>query len=146
MHKTVFLVDDAAHTRERLSALLEAQAPLQQADGGEIVLVGCAPRMTHRVSKWVSHGAREHWRAKWARKLFDALEPWLTAQGLRVRCVLARGPLEEVLGELQPDEVVDLRRPKAATPVEPPRGRARPAWHSAMVLFGLGALVALSEA
>lgn len=146
MRTTVFLVDDASHTRERLLPLLESRPAALQTDTDEIVLVGCAPRMTHRVSKWVSHGAREHWRTKWAHRLFDELEPWLAARGLRVRCVLARGPLDELLGALRPDQVVDLRRPKASAPIEPPREPARPAWRTTLLLFGLGALVALSEA
>jgi hypothetical protein len=147
MNKTVILVDDAAHTRARLAALLDAQALPLRVGPGELVLVGCAPRMTHRVSKWVSHGAREHWRTKWARKLFDELEPWLQAQGLPAQCVLAKGPLEELLAELRADAVIDARRPKAPTPAEAARElSARPAWRSAMVIFGLGALVALAEA
>lgn len=147
MHKTVILVDDAAHTRARLTALLDAQpAPVRVAPG-ELVLIGCAPRMTHRVSKWVSHGAREHWRTKWARKLFDELQPWLQAQGLKAECVLAKGPIEDLVAELRADHVIDARRPKAPTPVEAPREAApRPAWRSAMMVFGLGALIALAEA
>jgi hypothetical protein len=45
------------------------------------VLVACAPRMTHRISKWVSHSSRENWRAKWADKLFDQVVPPLQARG-----------------------------------------------------------------
>jgi hypothetical protein len=146
MNKTVILVDDAAHTRARLAALLDAQpAPVRMA-AGELVLIGCAPRMTHRVSKWVSHGAREHWRTKWARKLFDELQPWLQAQGLKAECVLAKGPIEELVAELRADQVIDARRPKASIPAGASRqSPARPAWRSAMAVFGLGALVALAE-
>ncbi|GIX24440.1 MAG: hypothetical protein KatS3mg122_1671 [Caldimonas sp.] len=141
MRTMVILVDDAAHTREHMPPLL--QHPSMQAQPVEIVLVGCAPRLTHRVSKWVSHGAREHWRHKWAHRLFGELQPWLAARGLRVRCVLARGPLDALLDSLQPDRVVDLRRPKAAAPAVAPPSRSR--WQLSLMALGLGALIAWSE-
>jgi hypothetical protein len=147
MNKTVILVDDAAHTRARLTALLDAQTSPLRVAPGELVLVGCAPRMTHRVSKWVSHGAREHWRTKWARKLFDELTPWLQAQGLPAQCILAKGPIEDLVSELRASQVIDARRPKAPEPADAVRETApRPAWRSAMVIFGLGTLFALAEA
>jgi hypothetical protein len=44
--------------------------------------------MTHRISKWVSHSARENWRAKWADKLFAQVVPGC-ARGDAVTPVLA---------------------------------------------------------
>jgi hypothetical protein len=80
--------------------------------------VACAPRMTHRVSKWVSHSAREHWRTKWADKLFEQVVPPLRARGDDVTPVLARGPLAELtrslLAEHDGARVLDARRPKDA--------------------------------
>ncbi|HZY15797.1 MAG TPA: hypothetical protein VFE74_04165, partial [Ramlibacter sp.] len=61
MDKVIVYLDDPAYAHQQLPA------------GGtptHWVLVACAPRMTHRVSKWVSHSARENWRVKWADKLF----------------------------------------------------------------------------
>jgi hypothetical protein len=109
MKKIVVLVDDASYTQGRLGTALQGQGPVD----GAWVLVACAPRLTHRVSKWVSHGAREHWRTKWAHKLFGELDPWLHAKGLgEAHRMLAKGPLQELLDELRPDEVIDARRPK----------------------------------
>ena len=120
MRKIVVLVDDASYTQGRLGAALLDQAA--QSTDGVWVLIACAPRLTHRVSKWVSHGAREHWRTKWAHKLFGELDPWLNANGLSdAQRLLARGPLQELLDELRPDEVIDARRPKLA---EAPEGRS----------------------
>lgn len=87
MDKVIVYVDDAAYARQVLEPLA---AP---ATAGTIhwVLVACAPRMTHRISKWVSHSARENWRAKWADKLFAQLQPWLRAEGAPISTVLAKG-------------------------------------------------------
>jgi hypothetical protein len=81
------------------------------------VLVACAPRMTHRISKWVSHSARENWRAKWADKVFDQVVPPLRARGDAVTPVLARGPLPELTRALMAEHgtvrVLDARRPRS---------------------------------
>eukprot|EP01034_Spumella_vulgaris_P044434 gene44434-55260_t len=66
MDKIIVYVDDADYAQQLLAPLVaRTPAPHQH-----WVLVACAPRMTHRVSKWVSHSARESWRTKWADKLF----------------------------------------------------------------------------
>jgi hypothetical protein len=62
MHKAIVYIDDATHARQVLAPLVTGA----QAATTHWVLVACAPRMTHRISKWVSHSARENWRAKWA--------------------------------------------------------------------------------
>ena len=139
MDKVIVYVDDAAYARQVLEPLA---AP---ATAGTIhwVLVACAPRMTHRISKWVSHSARENWRAKWADKLFAQLQPWLRAEGAPISTVLAKGPLPELAEQLQAThgvaQVVDARRPKAAPA---PRGGHNPS----SLLAGLSALFVLALA
>lgn len=99
--------------------------------------------MTHRVSKWVSHRARENWRDKWADKLFGALLP-VMGDGLKVTPVLAKGPLTELVAELQQAhgaaQIIDARRPKQeavqAAPV--PAGRG---WNLPGTLAALGAMM-----
>ena len=124
MDKVIVYVDDAAYARQVLEPLA---AP---ATAGTIlwVLVACAPRMTHRISKWVSHSARENWRAKWADKLFAQLQPWLRAEGAPISTVLAKGPLPELLAQLQAEHgacrVVDARRPKLEQEVNTPTDAA----------------------
>lgn len=137
--KIAVLLDDAAHAQDRLAPRLH------QAHDVHWVLVACAPRMTHRASKWVSHGAREHWRGKWAAKLFAQMQPWLDEHGVDAEPHLARGPLQDLMHELSPDEVIDARRPKMAD-VQP----AAPA-HTGLRLpsflaMGLGAWLAMAEA
>jgi hypothetical protein len=117
MDKVIVYVDDAEHALLQLAPMLAA--------GGrtEWVMVACAPRMTHRVSKWVSHTARENWRNRWADKLFALTVPPLQATGDRVTTVLARGPLPELTDQLiaehGPSRVVDARRPKFNPDTQP---------------------------
>lgn len=120
MDNIIVYVDDAAHARQQLAGVL--------AQGGQRrwLVVACAPRMTQRIGKWVSHGSRENWRNKWSQKLFDQLLPSFGG-GATVVPVLAKEPLPELTARLQvehgPAQVVDARRPKspqpAATPAEP---------------------------
>jgi hypothetical protein len=71
--------------------------------------------MTHRISKWVSHRARENWRDKWVDRLFGQILPALPAHPGVVTTMLAKAPLPELTAQLQagqsaPAPVVDLRR------------------------------------
>jgi hypothetical protein len=109
MEKVIVYLDDAAHAHAQLPASPQPTHWL---------LVACAPRMTHRISKWVSHSARENWRAKWADKLFDQVIPPLQQRGDTVTAILAKGPLPELTRALQAEHgearVIDARRPKSA--------------------------------
>ena len=115
MNPIIVYVDDAAYAQP----MLEAIAGSSQAANTHWLLVACAPRMTHRVSKWVSHRARENWRSKWADKLFASLQPLMENSGAKVTPVLAKGPLTELVAELQQEygaaQIIDARRPKLET-------------------------------
>ena len=122
METIIVYVDDAAHAQTLL--LAAAQAP--QARQKHWVLVACAPRITHRASKFVSNRSRENWRTKWADRLFQDCVPALEQAGLKVSTVLARGPLPELVEHLQAEhgaacQVMDVRRPKMVVPPEPTR-------------------------
>lgn len=147
----IVYVDDADQARQLLAPLRAGAGP----SGTHWVLVACAPRMTHRISKWVSHRARESWRDKWADKLFAGLVPWLRADGSGVTTVLAKGPLGELCGQLQAQfgaaRVVDARRPRledvgmAGAPVVPAAARGRLSLPGTLssLLAGLGVLLVL---
>lgn len=112
MDKVIVYLDDPAYASQRMPAGHEAPT--------HWVLVACAPRMTHRISKWVSHSARENWRARWADKLFEQVVPPLRARGDAVTPVLARGPLPELTRALMAQHgtarVIDVRRPRNPEP------------------------------
>ena len=131
MNKVIVYLDDPAYARQRMPA---------QASPTHWVLVACAPRMTHRISKWVSHSSRENWRAKWADRLFEQVVPPLRERGDDVTPVLARGPLPELtrmlMAEHGTEQVIDVRRPKTQ---DGPSQRWAPG-----TLMGFGAMVALA--
>lgn len=122
MDRVIVYVDDAVHAQQVLAPLSGRAAAART----QWILVACAPRMTHRISKWVSHSARENWRAKWADKLFAQILPTLQVPAGRVTTVLAKGPLAELTDQLQAEgttvaQVVDARRPKTDMAQEPAR-------------------------
>lgn len=144
MNRVIVYVDDAAYARQMLAPLFAREAAAQT----QWILVACAPRMTHRISKWVSHSARENWRAKWADKLFAQMRTLLQLPAGRVTTVLAKGPLAELTDQLQAGgmpaaQVVDARRPKvdSSEEVAGPQRRWSPLPGTlGSVLTGVGAL------
>ncbi|RZL68674.1 MAG: hypothetical protein EOP77_00390 [Variovorax sp.] len=157
MEKIILYVDDAAYAREHLARLApvtagSAAAPATAAAPRHWVLVACAPRMTHRISKWVSHSARENWRGKWLAKVEEALLPILQAGGNEVTTVLAKGPLTELTQQLRLSHgaasVVDARRPKIGVDLEPVAPDMTPAgsgWAVPGAVVSMGALLILAN-
>ncbi|RYF82701.1 MAG: hypothetical protein EOO29_06080 [Comamonadaceae bacterium] len=151
MERVILYVDDASHALEQLTRL--------QASGlrpTHWVLAACAPRMTSRISKWVSHSARENWRVKWFARLQETLAPALQAEGAQFTAVLAQGPLMALTQQLLlahgAARVIDLRRPKVGALLEPvqsaPAGSApTPRRGGALSggALGLGALLLLAN-
>lgn len=149
METIIVYVDDAQYALP----LLETASRAPTATNTHWILVACAPRITHRVSKFVSNRAREHWRNKWAERLFAECVPLLQSTGARVTANLAKGPLPEVLADLQQvhgphAQVVDLRRPKLAEHQPAPAlATQRPLHRLACMLTGVSAVwtVCVSE-
>lgn len=149
MDKIIVYVDDAAYAQQQLAPLRGSAAHPQSAHW---VVVACAPRMTHRISKWVSHSARENWRAKWADKLFGLTVPWLASRGDTVHTVLARGPLpeltERLLAEHPGARVLDARRPKFGQDLPPVTAEQPSAslnrWSVPGAVAGMGAMLVLA--
>ena len=151
METVILYVDDAAYAREFLARMA--------ADGGgrlvprHWVLVACAPRMTHRISKWVSHSARENWRSKWFAKVQDQLVPVLVSGDSQITPLLAKGPLTDLTRRLRLEhgavQVIDARRPKAGLDLEPvapdvaPPGQS--GWALPSAVIGMGALLMLAS-
>ena len=112
----IVYLDDAVYACEKLAQVL-AQPQIKR-----FVLVACAPRMTRRIGKWLSHSSRENWRDKWCEKLFAQFVPHIARQD-HVFCEVADGPLPEytarLLKDLKTAEVIDARRPKFGIEMQP---------------------------
>ncbi len=113
MDNVIVYLDEAAHALTVLPSMLpaaQARAPIRW------IVVGCAPRVTHHVSKWVTHSARQNWRDKWADKVFSQLLPVLQVPGDEVVSQIASGPLCDLTDALMRQygaaRVPDARRPK----------------------------------
>jgi len=146
MDTTIVYVDEAAHALGMLAPLLQsgqARTPTRW------IVVGCAPRITHRVSKWVTHSARESWRGKWAEKVFEQIVPLLQASGDPVITQLACGSLDELTATLRArhgeGRLVDARRPRSGADLQSARGphpgEPRGVWGFAAMLAGSGLLL-----
>jgi hypothetical protein len=146
MEKIIVYLDDAAYARHQLAPMRGRQLATHW------ILVACPPRMTRRISKWVSHSARESWRAKWAESLFESIAPELRASGDTVTPLVASGPLPQLTARLcaqhSASRVLDARRPKFGQ-VLPPVTQGQPAgsdgrWEVPGALVGMGALLVLA--
>ena len=153
MDKIIVYLDDADYACQHLAPMRAAAARNGTApEPMHWVLVACAPRMTRRISKWVSNSARENWRAKWAEKVFALVVPQLAGTGDRVTTEVAKGPLPELSRKLMAahgaSRVLDARRPKFGQDLQPvtenqpadQRGR----WEVPGAVAGLGAVLMLA--
>ena len=139
MDNIIVYIDDAAYALHMLQPMLPnagpdddaARAPAlgslgsgaSSAAGTHWILVGCAPRVTRRVSKWVTHSARDSWRRKWADKVFSAIVPALQWRPGTVTTLLADTSLsdqtEALIRQHGNAKVLDARRPKLGQDLQP---------------------------
>lgn len=152
MDKIIVYVDDAAFAREHMVQLID-KAEAAPAGGRQVILVACAPRMTQRISKWVSHSARENWRSRWFGKIMEELTPLLLRDGNTLKFVLAKGQLTDLTQQLKLEHgiarVVDARRPKIGVDMEPVAVGVAPVGHSGWALpgaaVGMGTLLIMTN-
>lgn len=154
MDKIIVYLDDAAYAQQQLAPMKSGLSNDAGRHGGEThwVLVACAPRLTRRISKWVSHTARENWRTKWADKLFAQVSPALRGHGDQVTTVLAKGPLPELtrklISEHGASRVLDARRPKFGEDLQPVTADQPAArdgrWEVPGAVAGMGAMLLLA--
>ncbi len=150
MEKIILYVDDTTYARDFL-----ARSAPEAAGGGarHWVMVACAPRMTARISKWVSHSARANWRAKWFARTQAQMLPLFEHAGDAVTPVLAQGTLTELTQRLKMEHgaaarVVDARRPKIGVdlePVTPDQEPSKSGWALPGAVMGMGALLVLAN-
>lgn len=150
MDNIIVYVDDAAYAVQILQPMLGQGNEGSPRNPAQWILVGCAPRVTHRASKWVTRSARESWRGKWAEKTFASLVPLLRQDGDAVVTLLAQTSLcaqtESLINAHGIARVLDARRPKFGHDLEPvTAGQARESQSvlgCAAALAGAGLLAA----
>ncbi len=120
MDNIIVYVDDAAHAVQMLQPMLPKGS---SAGPTRWIVVGCAPRVTHHVSRFVTHSARDSWRRKWSEKVFGQVVPVLHREGDAVVTLLAQGPLiaqtEALISQHGAARVLDARRPKFGQDMQP---------------------------
>ena len=131
METIIVFIDDADCAIQRLQPLL-----LQPSHSAtRWILVGCAPRVTRQISRFVTQRTSAGWRDAWADKVFAKLMPQLQTQArpqdiFMVHVAPPRQSLDELRSELVgrygPLQVLDARRPKLAHSVQPTGPAARP--------------------
>lgn len=144
MNTTIVYIDEAACALNLLAPLLQAD-PEREPECW--IVVGCAPRITHRVSKWVTHSARESWRGRWAKKAFAQIVPVLQASGATVITQVANGSLDELTASLLARHaganVLDARRPRPDHSLRARPGKdAEGIWSCATLVASAGLLFA----
>ncbi len=151
METLIVYLDNAAYAMQQL-APLHSNGQTGQAPRTQWVLVACAPRMSRRIGKWLSHTARENWREKWSAKLFAQICPQLQAPGNQVHTLIAKGPLPELTLRLKAEfsnaRVIDGRRPKFGVAMEPVvqgQPTTSQAWQLPAAVGGLGAVLILAN-
>lgn len=123
METIIVFIDDADYAVQMLQPMLPATnlAPTRW------VLVGCAPRITRRISKWVTQSARHSWQTAWADKVFAQVLPSLH-QGRTGDAVITHlAPSRQSLCDLThsftqqygSSRVLDARRPKLGHELQP---------------------------
>jgi hypothetical protein len=125
MEKIAVFVNDVAAARHILQPMLQGAGPTHW------VLVACPPTLTRHIGRWVSQGARQQWRERWAADLFDALQPELRARaGSEVETLIARKPLVDVsarlLARLPQLRLLDARQARVGR-IDEPISAAQPA-------------------
>ena len=147
MDNIIVYVDDASYAEHILQPMLtpaSARTPVRW------IVVGCAPRVTHHVSKWVTNSARESWRGKWAEKVFGRLLPLFNKDEDTVVTRMAQSSLraqtEALVKQYGIARVLDARRPKFGQELEPVTATQAPENKKvlgyAAALAGAGLLVA----
>lgn len=148
MDKIIVYVNDATHALQQIAPMKS----LTSAVPTLWIVVACPPRMTRHMSRWVTHSARENWRAKWSEKVFATVLPSLQNSQDQVVNVVAKGDLTQMTEELQRKfgsaRVLDARLPMIGqdlmpvTASQPTNPESR--WALPGAVLGMGTVLALA--
>ena len=106
MEHLAVIVNDAMQARRLLAPLL-----VPNAAPTHWLLVADAPRLSHRIARWTTPGARAAWRQDWCTRLRLELQPWLDAAPAQA-CFSwhqADGPLADLTRQLRLQHGAGLR-------------------------------------
>jgi hypothetical protein len=150
MDNIIVYLDDASYALQILQPMRAAGQAAAQGPTRWIV-VGCAPRVTHHVSKFVTHSARDNWRRKWSEKVFGQVVPALHREGDAVVTLLAHTTLtahtDALIREHGAARVLDARRPRFGQDLQPVTTTQKQEGHGvaryAAALAGAGLLVGI---
>ena len=148
MENIIVYVDDAGYALQLLQPMRPAD---RSAQATRLIVVGCAPRVTHHVSKFVTYSARDSWRRKWSDKVFGQVVPALQREGDDVVTLLAQGNLiaqtDALVRTHGVARVLDARRPKFGQDMQPVTATQAQETHGvaryAAALAGAGLLVGI---
>ena len=124
METIIVYIDDADYAIK----LLEPMLPQQTTSPTRWVLVGCAPRVTRHVSRFVTQAARAGWRGSWGDQLFARITPQLQNQARPLDSVITQvAPPRQRLCDLTTEltrqysarHVLDARRPRLGQDLAP---------------------------
>ncbi len=125
MKTMIVYVDDTAHTLKMLQPMLPSSSKATALPPMHWVVMGCAPHVTHDISKWVSKEALALWRQDWADAALGQIEAFLKESGCTVSKQLTNFKLPLIAqtealtlqhGQVQ---ILDARRPKFGQDLEP---------------------------
>jgi hypothetical protein len=119
MDNIIVYVDDATYALQMLQPMLPAGGPRNPT---RWIVVGCAPRVTHRVSKWVTHSATGKLARQVGGKVFAQLMPVLQREGDAVLTQLAQTTLHHA--DRDPDQAARRRARAGCAPAEVRPGHA----------------------
>jgi len=123
METIIVFIDEADYAVQMLQPMLPTTNPTPT----RWVLVGCAPRITRRISKWVTQSARQSWQAAWADKVFAQVLPSLQQGRTGDEVITHLAPSRQSLCDLTrsftqqygSSRVLDARRPKLGHEFQP---------------------------
>jgi len=150
MERIAVFVDSAQNAKRLIEPMLGRHAPATP-----WIAVGCPPRLSRHVGKWVSQASRVQWHRRWLQALRSELDPLFAAHGVAVEWQLAQGRLDQVTARLESEHgaalrLLDARVPKAGRVGEALHASqpASPvvAWRAPMaVSSGVAVMLALAD-
>ena len=146
MENIIVFVDEPAYALREL-------LPMRSATPTRWVVVGCPPRMSRHISRWVSHRSRVLWQDKWLTDLREQLRPALLNPSDEAIWRLSGKDLAEQTRQLRLEfgaaRVLDARRPKLGQELPPVTSDQPADQHTGLGVLGstsaLGALLILTS-